>query len=214
MVVFGYDSKSRGCYHQMMIGTMASRGAYMTLPGGTIPAAGGGGTPPPYFVVGVSFTTKEKYYLVQCFQDRTFTYAFGRDPAQSMISVSGVAFLISAGGRGISSAMPKLLRTYEKSRLANSLSYGSVSIGGATLQGFVVGFSTTTVNPEINLQGFEVQLLAIDPTGSGGGGGIKTLKGSDQTKLEGQGWNGQLGAGTSLGAGATRLEGQGWNGQL
>jgi hypothetical protein len=73
MYVFGNDQKMRGRFHAFDL--MSVKGARLKLPSGTYPEA----DTDPYFITGFSFGQIEKYHLVQCFNDVTYTYAFGHD---------------------------------------------------------------------------------------------------------------------------------------
>ena len=163
MFVFGYDKQSRGCFASFDIGTQRGRGAYITF-GGTTKFPADGKTV-PYIVTSIAFAQKEKYALVQCFNNVIYTYAFGIDPLSSMISVQFVAFLVSKEGTGSSAAVKDFLSIYNTNRLSKNPKYSTVNIGGKALTGFVVGMSSSTASQETNLQNFSVDLVIVEPQG-------------------------------------------------
>ena len=161
MYVFGNDAKSRGCFHVHNINEKIKQGATLHLPdGGKFPE---GLAADPYFVTGVEFAHKEKYHLVECFGDKVHTYAFGFDPRSSLISVHFAAFMIAKSGEETSNAFERMLTVYGDNRLVNSQELVSVVLGGTgILQGFMVGMSSSTREPQHNLQNFTMMLLAVE----------------------------------------------------
>ena len=166
MYVFGNDTKARGCFHAHNINENIKQGATLHLPeGGKFPA---GDIADPYFVTGVEFAHKEKYHLVECFGDKVHTYAFGFDPRSSLISVHFAAFIIAKSGEETSDAFAKMLTVYGANRLVNNQELVSVVFGGTgILQGFMIGMSSSTRDPQHNLQNFTMMMLAVEAqTGS------------------------------------------------
>lgn len=156
MRVFGYGKKSRGCFKVFQ--ATVGQGARLEFLGGhNFPRKSGDNV----VVTGVEFAQKEKFGLVQCFNNNVFTYAFGHDPINSMITVTATAFLINSSGTANSDAMRLPLYGYNRGRLSASLKASQVSIGGSVLTGFIVGMSSATQDPEFNLQTVTVNLLAV-----------------------------------------------------
>lgn len=174
MLIFGNDKHSRGCFREVMGSTTLGRGAFLNLAGtqygGTTGAALSGAsgngidtvTTEPFFINAIGFSQKEKYHLVQCFKDRTYTYAFGHDPQSSLIEVRFTMFLAGSGGTEFGEAMKTLITGYSKARLSKNPEYSSLTIGSVTLQGFVVGMNSATQDPEHNLQSFTIVILVVE----------------------------------------------------
>lgn len=168
MYVFGNDKGSRGCYAAFNIHSI-SRGAYLQLPSGNeLPygiggdADAGGLTVDPYIVTGLSYGQKEKYHLVQCFNDTVHTYAFGHDPTSSIVSVQFTAFIMNQSGDTWSEVFQTFNREYRDSRVSVSPTYAYVCFGSAVLKGFVIGMSSQTQDQQHNLQSFSMDLLAVE----------------------------------------------------
>ena len=161
MYVFGNNKKARGCFTKFDLNTSLGQGARLVLPvGGPFPATNAG-VEDPMVVTGISFTAKEKFHVIQCFNGITHTYAFGTDPLSSMISIIYTGFLIASNGYGTSSVTQQFLDMYESNRLSKSLKGAAVTIGRSILNGYIVGIHSATIDPHHNLQSFEINLLMI-----------------------------------------------------
>jgi hypothetical protein len=159
MYIFGTDgTQTRGCFHEMSLNGKGSLGAYLVLAGlKQSPQA-------PFFVTHVGFAEKERFNVVQCFNDRNYVYAFGHDPQSSMVSVHYTAFLArpDAGVSGSKPTVTTFLETYDKARLSKSLTRADLHIANTLLHGFVVGMESSTQNPETNTQSFQIVLLLTE----------------------------------------------------
>ena len=172
MFVFGTDSSeqgSRGAYREVWVNGTDSGGTTLALSGGTYPNRESSQNQ-PLFVTDISMTQKERFSVVQCFNDRNYVYAFGHDPMGSMLTMRFAVFLGSCGsGDGDAyTGLNRLLGMYKDGRLTQSLKPAVATIGMAQsiFTGFVVGMSTSTMNAQLNLQSFEVNILL--PRVSGG----------------------------------------------
>lgn len=168
MYVFGNDQKARGCFHIFNIHEGISQGATLTLPtGNELPI---GIIDDPFIVTGVEFAQKEKYHLVECFNDTVHTYAFGFDPKSSLITVNFVGSLMEKDGSAVGDYFDILVGAYSRNRLVESQELATVTFGSkGIVQGFVVAMSTSTSDPAHNLQNFSIVLLAVEAqTGSVG----------------------------------------------
>jgi hypothetical protein len=163
--IFGNGLKMRGCFFHLKKMTMAGRGAYLQFQpgGGLLPQAGG---VDPYLVTGVSFQQRDRVHIVQCFNNANHVYAFGHDPASSMIKVAYTSFLTNAAGSAPSQAIPDMLSTYNANRVSVNQNYARLVIGGSTLKGFVTELGATTMDASYNLQSFEFTLLATEVLGT------------------------------------------------
>jgi hypothetical protein len=177
MYVFGNPDKKRGCYATFNIATAAGKGAYLELPGSTtIPAnvttgvtqltngnVGGDVGHDPIIVTGLSFAQKEKYHLVQCFSDHTYTYAFGHDPHASLLEVNFLGFLVDDPGTGWSNVIQTFCKDYKAARLVESKQYAKLYVASSKeLKGFVVGMTSNTADAHHNLQQFSMTLLLAE----------------------------------------------------
>ena len=173
MYVFGNDQKSRGCFSVQNIHEGISQGATLYLPEAPkpmypkAPEATEDSTETavvePYLITAIEFAQKEKYHLVECFDDTVHTYAFGFDPKASLITVHFTAFIMAQDGSGVSAAFGDLLGAYNVSRLSQSQQLATVAFGSAgVIQGFVVALSSSTADAQHNLQNFSITLLAVE----------------------------------------------------
>ena len=166
MEIFGNSSGVRGCFVNFNFNN-STMGARLSLPGGALTVKISPSQ--PYVVTGLTFGQKEKYHLVQCFDDTVHTYAFGHDPASSIVSVEVTGFIIEGGPHGRhrrrgshSSLFTDTLEAYAASRLSQIPEYGYVYLGQAVLKGFLIGMSSSTIDPQFNLQRFTFDLLAVE----------------------------------------------------
>lgn len=166
--VFGNSKKLRGCFHRFQV--MADSDAFaahLILPEGATKLPESGSAFEPMVVVGIDFVEKEKFHIVQCFEDTNYVYAFGHDPASSIIRVSYVAFIVDHTGTTHSQAMNRFIQAYKDGRISQSLALATLSLGGDTLiQGFIISMSSGTAETQYNLQNFVIELLAVKPYGS------------------------------------------------
>ena len=164
MYVFGNDKKARGCFHGFNILEAIPQGAILSLPDGKkMPPSKGAAAADPYFVTGIEFAHKEKYHLVECFNDTVHTYAFGFDPKASLITVNFVGFMMKKSGTGVSDVFSTMLGAYGTNRLSQNQKLATVYLGGqGILQGFIVALSSSTAEQQHNLQNFSMTLLAVE----------------------------------------------------
>jgi hypothetical protein len=161
MYIFGGRDSMRGCYMEKKLNAEQSCGAILTMKGVKYPAKH-----QPLFVTNVSFAQKERFSVVQCFNDHNYVYAFGHDPTSSMLTVRFIVMM--AGGDGQPAAtsgndpLKKMLAGYSQGRLVNNLQRSSLTIGTTVLSGFVLGMESSTVSAEFNLHSFDLTLLLAE----------------------------------------------------
>lgn len=163
----GGGQGTRGAYKEVWLNGSNSRGtALITEDYGEFPA---GNITDSYFITNVAFVQKERFSVVQCFNDKNYIYAFGHDPLASMVTVDFTVFMGSCDGAN-SLGLGTLLAMYSVGRLTQSLKPAKVRLGMANIlvEGFIVGMATATYNPEFNLQSFQVNML-LPSTATGGG---------------------------------------------
>jgi len=167
MYVFGNDKKARGCFVRFDIHTGLGSGAYLRLPD-TTELRSTTDYADPMIVTALSFGQREKYHLVQCFQDAVHTYAFGHDPASSMISLTYTGFIIESDGTTHSNVFERFITGYKDNRLSaapTGLNYSEILIGSTSLTGFLTGMISRTSDAHHNLQNFELSFLAVEVQG-------------------------------------------------
>jgi hypothetical protein len=166
MFVFGNDQKSRGCFHVFNIHETIPQGASLLMPDGSIGSQEqlpDGSAEEPLLVTGVEFAHKEKYHLVECFDDTVHTYAFGFDPKSSLVTVNFTAMLIKKDGSAFSQVFTRFLDQYKPYRLSQNQKYATVLFGSErVLRGFLVAMSSSTAADQFNLQNFSMTLLAVE----------------------------------------------------
>lgn len=161
-LIFGNDKKSRGCYVEMMQKVGVIGGATLTLPGGGMLPAN---STDPVFITGVNIAQKERYSIVQCFNNKNYAYAFGHDPTVSVMNVTFIVFMSTQGGTVFGDSLKTMLNAYKNARISESTKYATLSIGHLAVQGFVVGMDSGTVDTEHNTQSFTVQILLVEAQG-------------------------------------------------
>ena len=149
--------KSRGCFHEIQAPHTKGSGAFLTLPGLT---AGTGKN--PFFVSNITFGQKEKFHVVQCFNDSNYVYAFGHDPMDSLVEVVFTAFLVNKSGDTFGESLKTLTKAYGDGRLSKKPEYATLTLGTWTVQGLVIGMRSGTEDAEHNLQSFSVTLLLVE----------------------------------------------------
>ena len=180
MDVFGNSTKMRGCFTKITFGANF-KGFALTLPS----VASGSNSVPP-IVTGVSFIEAERILLVPCFNNITHTYGFGHDANRSVITVNFMSFLINQKGTDQSNIIAFMAGTYAANRLSASTKQASLYCGqGTPLNGFLVSLESSTASQEANIQGFQMQLVVVEPQcaaapkgGSAGSSGASGSSGS------------------------------------
>lgn len=196
MFLFGYDTKIAGCFMSFHLPTSWGRGASMKLPNGlllptTDPAE-------PFVVTGIQYSQKDKYHLVQCFRDTVHTYAFGHDPANSLISVQLVTFLVDTHGQQKSTAVSTINNQYNANRLSANPNYCEVYLGDGVLKGFLVGMTSSTQDSNYNLQRVTLDLLAVEVQGTTEGtGGNEPVESQNEPGTTAAGATGAAAGGSS-----------------
>jgi hypothetical protein len=169
MQIFGNDRNTRGCFLVLQLNAADGRGAQLRLPSGDfLPETS---YTYPLLVTNFQFTQAENVNYTKCFGDYVYTYAFGHDPHQSQLVIEfagmlrgGTIGLGSTRGRSTSTTstgiVTRFCSKYEQARVSRSLNMAKLYIMGQAdvLKGFVVGMSSSTLNPETSLQMFSIML--------------------------------------------------------
>jgi hypothetical protein len=178
MDVFGNTNKARGCFHRFTFGAADGKfgGVRVKLPHGLILE---GSNYDPYIVTRVAYSWKEKFNVVECFNDINHTYAFGFDPKGSYIAVGLTGFFVEKEGTAISSLVKTMNGGYIDGRLSATLKPGSITFGQDVLTGFLVGIDSDTTNQEYNLQSYTFHFLPVRVSVNGDTGGGSGDSGSE-----------------------------------
>ena len=172
MEIFGNDKHARGCFVE--ISKIYSQGGQSAITGSsmrmTFPSGNkypDNGTE-PYFISSVRFAQKEKYHLVQCFNDTNYVYAFGHDPQASLLEVTYTMFMTDPSGTSFGASLSDMTGAYAGSRLSKiPENFATLTISNNfTMQGFIVGMDTSTVDQEHNIQQFVVLVLLVTTQGT------------------------------------------------
>lgn len=165
MWVFGYDSRMAGTFTATNIDTKAGHGVYLEFPvGANMPQ----GMQDSVIVTGVNFNEKEKYYIVDCFNDIAHTYSFGHDPSSSLITVNFLGFLAtscSESGTNNSfgyDSLDSALGHYAANRLSKQSNPVKLHMGGLLFPGFLISLRSGTANVDYNLQNYSMDLLSVE----------------------------------------------------
>lgn len=186
MVIFGTNNDSRrGCFMVFTTDTSNSRGTILQMPSSDDNA--GLEYPPasnptyPLIVTSVDMSQMERMFYLKCFNNRTYSYAFGSDVGQMRVNYIG--FLASgtkaaaSGPNGAepnpltggqeSIAAPEFFGAYSQARASVSKQYATLSFGGTGdgkigIRGLVKGMSMSTANVETNLQNFSFTLDIVE----------------------------------------------------
>lgn len=177
MFVFGNDTNTRGCFVALRMDTGEARGAQLELPDGNFLPEEDYSF--PLTVMGFSFQQAENVSYVKCFGDYTYTYAFGHNPEASNLTVQFAGMLRKGtenvlgqdsegggGGGGLSEISDTMVRAYNDNRVFNSLNYAKFSVGSNdVLSGFIVGMSSSTLDPQVSLQQFNMTIQLVEAQG-------------------------------------------------
>jgi len=164
MYVFGYDNRMAGTFTAVDLNTEKGHGAFLELvQGANLPQ----GFLDSMIVTGISFSEREKFHIVDCFNDVAHTYAFGHDPTSSMVSISYVGFLVSpctkgAGGEATFDSLTRMLEAYSSNRISKNPVALNVHLGATLLKGFLISIQSGTSSVDYNLQNYSMELLAVD----------------------------------------------------
>lgn len=162
MLIFGNDKHARGCYTEMMLRESGvSSGVYITVGDDPFPYPDDPNT--PFLVTSLAFDQKEKYNIVQCFNERNYTYAFGHDPVASSMQVTLTSFLAENKGTVFGAGLNSAVGAYRHGRLSAYKEYVVMTLGRLTMQGFLVGISSTSQDQEHNLQSITYSVLLVEP---------------------------------------------------
>jgi len=163
MYVFGYDKLMAGSFTAVSINTQGGHGVWLELEEGE-------GLPnfstDDIIITGINFSQREKFYIVDCFNDVAHTYAFGHDPMSSMISITFLGFLAPYCGKGASTpaynSLNIMLTAYATNRLSQTPMPMNLHIGDILLKGFMISIQSGTASVDYNLQTYTMELLAVD----------------------------------------------------
>ena len=159
MDIFGNDQKIRGCFTRVDFGANKD-GFYLDI-------VGKANKTKPVIVTGFSFVEAEKFMVVPCFNNVNHTYGFGHDAGSSVITVDFIGFLTEHGGLSPSNVVGTMAGIYAQNRLSVSKKQAKLYCGsGAPISGFVVRLESSTSSAETNIQGFQMQMLVVEPIGS------------------------------------------------
>jgi hypothetical protein len=163
--LFGYDTKLAGCFTRLCVDQSHGLGASIEFAvpltrhqAGDYPVPDSGD---PAIVTDVAFAQREKFYLVDCFNDSVFIYAFGRDASSSLITVTTLGFM-SNKGADFGLALQDSLELYSKNRLSKTAQAMKIHIGLTTLSGVLVGMRSNTQDLTHQLQNITYDFLALE----------------------------------------------------
>jgi hypothetical protein len=88
-------------------------------------------------------------------------YAFGHDPANSLVEVNAVGFLIDTTGQR-STVLTRVNAAYNRARVSKFPKLAYLTLGSESLAGYLVGMSSATTDAHHNLQSFTFMLLATE----------------------------------------------------
>jgi hypothetical protein len=144
----------KGFVHFIPSGSGKGTGFYKLKP--PIPNASGGAC----LIQGIPLQLQEIVQPVVTLDDKRTLYVFGS--AWSETTIMGVLLLgdNKSGGQQLSS----LLGWYESNRVSKSKKSVELSLGGKSIDAYIVGLRLEAANPAINTQGFSI--LALTSTAS------------------------------------------------
>lgn len=162
--VFGNDQGKRGCFAVMLLDASEGRGAQLDMGSGDGEMLPMSEWTDPMLVTGYGFGLSESVQLVKCFGDAVYTYAFGHNPMQSMLTVNFTAFLVNPDNQDMNR---RFLQSYANGRVSASKKYAKFSVvGSQVLQGFVVGLQSQSMDPQMSLQNFSVSIQLVEVQGA------------------------------------------------
>ena len=162
MYVFGYDRLMAGSFTAVSIDTHGGHGVWLELVDDQIPNS----PTDDVIITGVHFGQREKFHIVDCFNDVAHTYAFGHDPMSSIISINFLGFLAPYCGQnsaGVAyNSLNTMLTAYARNRLSKQPVPMNLHMGQILLKGFLISIQSGTANVDYNIQSYSMELLAVD----------------------------------------------------
>lgn len=161
--IFGNESNSRGCFFAYRNVGSAGRGAVLKMKGGMLPAES---ATEPLLVTGFSYVQQESVAFMKVFGDRVYAYAFGHDPGPSVLTVTYAGFLVNK--QNYSGVVGKVNGQYKENRVYENQQYVKLGLGTSSsnvLSGFVLGMSSSTLDPQHSLQSFQIVIGLVEVQG-------------------------------------------------
>jgi len=149
--IFGNDPH---CFKVISLTAAAAGGAILKMPGGA--NIQGGGTS-PVLVTGYSAAVNESVSFAKTFGGGVHLYAFGHNPANSILDVQIIG-LLHHGGEGIVRGAYSVGRVSESMDTAKFLPKPGV----APWVGYVVGLQSATEAPLQGIQRYTVRLVLAE----------------------------------------------------
>ena len=161
MTIIG--SGNRGAFRIVNLDTQAGQGVQVTI-GGAKMGQGGSAVGSASLVTSFSADQSENYSVSQCLNGGVFLYTFGHDPAQSTFSLGVASFLSSCRSGGVSD-FANALSAYQAGRVSRSKALSTLSVGDATLRGYLVSQRVSVVSNELSMISTVYSFVAISPQG-------------------------------------------------
>ena len=128
-----------------------------------------GGTVDPVgemsLVSSFSVSQRENFSVSQCLNGGAFMYTFGHDPASSMFSLGVTSFFKPCGDGAGRGALSTAVAAYKAGRVSQNRAVSTLSVGDATLRGFLVAQNIEAVSAEIGALVTNYTFAALDPQG-------------------------------------------------
>lgn len=103
-----------------------------------------------WVLTGANIGAKEIVDIRQCFNDVSYIYALGNDQSKSVLSLSFIIFLGRKNCQGENDnyqAIEKGINSYRDKRISKNTSAESITIGGFSCKGWIVGIDIGQHNP-------------------------------------------------------------------
>ena len=115
-------------------------------------------------VTSFSMEQSENYSVSQCLNGGVYLYTFGHDPASSQFSLSVTSFLSTCDG-SVGEGLARAIDAYRSGRVSQSKDLSTLSVGSASMRGYLVGQSVEVTDTAIGIITTDYTFVALSPQG-------------------------------------------------
>ena len=163
MTVFGMSD--RGKFMVVPVDTKDGEGIQVSIPSG---GSSNGSTliGASSLVTSFGAEQRENFSVSQCLNGGIYMYTFGHDPANSQFTLGVTSFINTCSGK-VADDLAAAIKAYQAGRVSQSHNVASLSIGTASLRGYLVGHSIRAADTALGLVESSYTFVALDPQGGG-----------------------------------------------
>lgn len=153
-----FSMNDRGKFVSAGLSTEDGQGIQISIAGGTSLLGEAS------LVTSFSATQRENYSVAQCLNGGMYMYTFGHDPGSSQFALAVTSFLRTCSG-DVGNELAKALAAYQAGRVSRSKALSTLSVGDATLRGYLVGQEVAVTSNELGTILTQYVFVALNPQG-------------------------------------------------